>query len=62
MNQIRKNAMIKAEDKCSKCVLTIPAYFDKVQIEDTLKACKEAGLDCKAMVPEPTAAAVYYAF
>ena len=59
---LRKSAQSYTEDQCSKCVLTIPAYFNQNQIEDTLAACKDVGLEVQNMVYEPTAAAVYHVF
>ena len=41
-------------------VVTVPAYFNNSQKQATLDACKIAGLDCKRIVNEPTAAAIAY--
>lgn len=43
-----------------KCVITVPAYFNQRQIEDTLEAAKLAGLDCKQILKEPTSASYIY--
>ncbi|WP_416688359.1 Hsp70 family protein [Candidatus Pseudothioglobus sp. Uisw_041] len=43
-------------------VVTIPANFNNEARAETLKAAKEAGLNVKNIVDEPTAAALYYAF
>lgn len=44
----------------SKCVITVPAYFDQLQINDTLEAAKLAGLDCMQILKEPTSASYIY--
>ena len=46
--------------KVKNAVVTVPAYFNNSQKQATLDACKIAGLDCKRMVNEPTAAAIAY--
>lgn len=43
-----------------KCVITVPAYFDQRQIEDTLEAAKLADLECIHILKEPTSAAYVY--
>ena len=43
-------------------VVTVPAYFDNSQKQATMDACRIAGLDCKRMINEPTAAALAYGF
>jgi molecular chaperone DnaK (HSP70) len=45
-----------------KAVITVPAYFNDAQREETKKAAKCAGLEVLRLVNEPTAAAVAYAF
>ena len=42
-------------------VISVPAYFTEQQREATLRAAAKAGLDVKALVNEPTAAAIYIA-
>jgi molecular chaperone DnaK (HSP70) len=41
-------------------VITVPAYFDDAQREDTKRAGEEAGLHVLRLMPEPTAAALAY--
>jgi len=41
-------------------VITVPAYFNEEQREDTKRAGEEAGLNVLRLVPEPTAAAIAY--
>ena len=50
------------EDQCKNCVVTIPSFYDQKQINETIAACRIAGLTCKRMIQEPTAAALYYAY
>lgn len=42
-------------------VITVPAYFDDRQREDTLRAAEAAGLTVRKLLNEPTAAALTYA-
>lgn len=42
-------------------VITVPAYFDDRQREDTLRAADAAGLTVRKLLNEPTAAALAYA-
>lgn len=42
------------------CVITVPAYFQNDQRLATLTAAKNAGLNVKALINEPTAAAIYH--
>ena len=41
-------------------VITIPAFFQKEQIEATKRAIQMAGLELKMLVKEPIAAAIAY--
>jgi molecular chaperone DnaK len=41
-------------------VITVPAYFNEAQRDDTKRAGEAAGLNVLRLVPEPTAAAVAY--
>lgn len=43
-------------------VITVPAYFDDRQREDTLKAAEKAGLNVLKLLNEPTAAALTFGF
>lgn len=44
----------------TRAVITVPAYFDDRQREETLKAAQEAGLTVLKLLNEPTAAALTY--
>jgi len=46
--------------KITKCVITIPAYFNDGQRQATKDAALIAGLDCVRIINEPTAAALAY--
>ena len=46
--------------KITKAVVTCPAYFNSAQKQATRDACRVAGLDCKRIINEPTAAAIAY--
>ena len=43
-------------------VITVPAYFNQVGIQNTMKAGEEAGLNVVSLLQEPTAAALAYGF
>ena len=43
-----------------EAVITCPAYFDALEVENTKKAGELAGFRVREIVKEPTAAAVYY--
>ena len=44
----------------TKAVVTAPAYFSKSQKLATMHACEIAGLECKRIISEPTAAYLAY--
>lgn len=43
-----------------KVVITIPAYFEEQQRQETMRAAEAAGLEVLRLLPEPTAAAIRY--
>lgn len=43
-----------------RCIITVPAYFNQRQIEDTIAASKLAALDCVQILKEPTSASYIY--
>ncbi|BCR20874.1 Hsp70 family protein [Borrelia miyamotoi] len=43
-------------------VMTVPAYFSEIQRRGIVKAASLAGLKCRAILNEPTSAALSYAF
>jgi len=44
----------------TRCIITVPAYFNQRQIEDTLDAARISGLDCLQILKEPTSASYIY--
>jgi len=50
----------KPPPQIRKAVITCPAYFSAIEVENTMKAGQLAGFDVLEIVREPTAAAVYY--
>lgn len=47
-------------EKIVNAVITVPAYFEEAQKNDTLKAGEKAGLNVLNIISEPTAACVAY--
>ncbi len=47
-------------EKVTEAVITVPAYFNDAQRQETKDAGKIAGLDVKRIINEPTAAALAY--
>lgn len=52
----------KAIGPIAEAVVTIPANFSNEAREATLQAARQAGLNVRYIINEPTAAALYYAF
>lgn len=48
------------DHKITKCVITVPAYFNQRQINDTMEAARIAGLECLQILKEPTSASYIY--
>lgn len=44
----------------TNCIITVPAYFDQRQMQDTVEAAKLAGLNCLQILKEPTSASFIY--
>lgn len=57
---LKKNVETTLNRTVSKCVITVPAYFNDAQRQATRDAGKLAGLDVLRIVNEPTAAALAY--
>lgn len=49
-------------DSIQRAVVTVPAYFNDIQRQETKNAGKEAGLDVVRIINEPTAAALAYGY
>lgn len=61
LKKLRQDAE-KTLGKIDEAVVTIPANFAHEARDATMKAAKQAGLNVKYIINEPTAAALYYAF
>ncbi len=48
------------EEEITRAVISVPAYFDDIQRQATIKAGMEAGLQVERILNEPTAAALSY--
>ena len=49
-------------EKVTDAVITVPAYFDDQQRTATIEAAKIAGLECKRIINEPTAACLAFGY
>lgn len=47
-------------EEISRAVISVPAYFDDLQRQETVQAGKQAGFDVERIINEPTAAALSY--
>ena len=61
LQQIVEHANHTAGETFTECVLTVPAHASIRQREATRRAAEKIGLKVRAMINEPTAAALYYA-
>jgi molecular chaperone DnaK len=61
LRKLRQDAE-KVLGSVDEAVVTIPANFAHEARDATMTAAKEAGLNVKYIINEPTAAAIYYAF
>lgn len=60
LERIRRNAEYFLGEEIEEAVITVPAYFNDKQRNDTKKAAKIAGLKVERLVNEPSAAALAY--
>src|SRR3984957_2679604 len=60
LQKLKKAAEDYLGTSVTEAVITVPAYFNYTQRQETQDAGKIAGLDVKRMVNEPTAAALAY--
>lgn len=49
-------------ENITEAVITVPAYFDDQQRTATIEAAKIAGLECKRIINEPTAACLAFGY
>ncbi len=62
LKSLKEYASRYLEHEVEDAVITVPAYFDDRQREDTLKAAQSAGMNVLKLLNEPTAAALTYGF
>lgn len=60
LGKIKKDASAYLGEDVKEIVVTVPAYFNDSQRQSVKDACMIAGLDCKRIINEPTAAALAY--
>lgn len=60
LKEIKKHAEEFLGDTVDMAVITIPAYFNTQQVDDTRKAAEEAGLKVGKLLAEPVAASATY--
>ena len=60
LKKVKSTAEIILKQKLKKAVITVPAYFDEVQRQATIKAAKIAQIEVVRIINEPTAAAIAY--
>lgn len=60
INKLKQIAEKKLGDQVTHAVITVPAYFNNMQREATIKAGQLAGLHVLSIISEPTAAALAF--
>lgn len=60
LRELKQRAEHVLKTNVSKCVITVPAYFNDAQRQATRDAGKLAGLDVLRIINEPTAASLAY--
>lgn len=60
LRKLKSDAEITLGSAVSKAVITVPAYFNDLQRNETIKAAQNAGLEVLRIINEPTAAAINY--
>ena len=60
LEKLKEYADTHLNQKTSRCVITVPAYFDNKQRQATKDAGRLAKLDVLRVLNEPTAAALAY--
>ena len=58
--KIKKDASAYLGEEVKEMVITVPAYFNDSQRQSVKDAASIAGIDCKRIINEPTAAALAY--
>ena len=60
LRKLKSDAEIRLGSTVTKAVITVPAYFNDLQRNETIKAAQNAGLEVLRIINEPTAAAINY--
>lgn len=60
LGKVKKDASAFLGEDVKDIVVTVPAYFNDSQRQSVKDACQIAGLECKRIINEPTAAALAY--
>lgn len=60
LSYLKKSAENKLGEVVDRAVITVPAYFNNQQRQETIEAGKLAGLKVERIINEPTAAALTY--
>jgi molecular chaperone DnaK len=60
LKKLKEDAELELNQKISKAVITVPAYFDDLQKKATIRAAEQAGLAVLRIINEPTAAAIAF--
>ena len=62
LQKLKADAEARLGEKITEAVITVPAYFDDAQRQETKDAGEIAGLKVARIINEPTAAALAYGF
>lgn len=60
LQRMKEIAEYATGEEVDRAVITVPAYFNDRQRQETREAAKQAGLECLRILNEPTAAALVY--
>ena len=60
LKKLKNSAEEYLDEPVEDAVITVPAYFDDAQRQATVQAGRDAGLNVKRIINEPTAAALAY--
>lgn len=60
LRKIKEEAERGLKGKVNNAVITVPAYFNDLQRNETIRAAQKAGLNVLRIINEPTAAALTY--
>jgi len=60
LKKIKEDSEVFLNSEITGAVITVPAYFDDNQRQATKDAARIAGIECKRIINEPTAACIAY--